>query len=72
MTTKKVRIALAIDKDGDWNASGWGRDGKITADADMMSSAVEMVADGENQFWIEAEVEIPEPKTLQGVVTKNE
>lgn len=70
MKKTKVRIALAVDSQGDWNACGWSRDGKPTLDDDMMTAAVEMVSDGENQYWVEVEVEIPEPKTVQGKATK--
>ena len=52
----KVRIALAATPDGKWNccgASGMDED-------DMMSLAVDTMAEGETRFWLNAEVEIPE------------
>lgn len=56
----KVRIALAVDKTGDWNASGW----KAGSDEDKMDSAVGGVKLGENRYWIETEVELPEAKVV--------
>jgi hypothetical protein len=38
----------------------------------MMTAAVETVSDGENQYWVEVEVEIPEAKTVKGEATKVE
>jgi hypothetical protein len=72
MKKTKVRIALAVDSQGVWNACGWSRDGKPASDDDMMTAAVETVSDGENQYWVEVEVEIPEAKTVKGEATKVE
>lgn len=56
MKTVKVRIAVAVTKDGDWNATGW----KDARDDVAMELAVETVASGEARYWLEAELEIPE------------
>jgi hypothetical protein len=62
--TVKVRVAVAVDPDGAWNASGWGNaDGPV--DAQMaMEIACESVGTGENRFWLEVEVPIPETRSV--------
>ena len=57
----KVRVALAVDPNGYWNATGWGG-GRLGTppEAEVMGLAVEAVEDGEARYWLEAEVEVPE------------
>jgi hypothetical protein len=65
METVRVRIAVAVDKDGKWNCCGWKTD--MTAkkyDAEAMGLAVDGVADGEARYWIEADVPLPTEATL--------
>ena len=57
----KVRIALAIDPTGQWNAMGWGDKTFVRSDADKMALAVEPLAEGEARYWIEVEIEPPVP-----------
>lgn len=67
----KIRIAVAIDSNGDWNCSGYKKpDGKSQEkhDNDMMDFASEMVNDGERRYWIEAEIDTPENTTIQANV----
>ena len=58
MPIVKVRIAVAVDpKTLEWNSSGWGGGrSKQPTDGDKMGSAVEILNDGEQRFWVEAEV----------------
>ena len=64
----KIRIAVAVTLDGEWNACGWGRPGMEIPDKRKMDLAVEGVAGSEARYWVEAEVEIPHVKTVKGVV----
>ena len=64
----KVKIALVIDENGVWNANGWSSD-KPHHDEEVMDMAIEGVGDGEARYWIEAEVDTPEVKTIAGTVT---
>ena len=57
----KVRIALAIDQTGQWNAIGWGDKSFVRSDADKMAMAVEPLAEGEARYWVEVEIESPIP-----------
>lgn len=62
----KVRIAVAVDSDGDWNACGWS---DAPDDSTTMGIACETLGDGERRYWIEAELDAPEVATVQGKVT---
>lgn len=66
MKTVKVKIAVAVDPDGDWNANGWS-----SADDDimMMDLVVDTLKDGEARYWVEAELPVPETQSVQGQVT---
>ena len=64
MKTVKVRIALAINSEGDWTANGW---------ADMEDWEAAGIDLGDDlataHYWIEVEVPVPaawEPETLAG------
>ena len=61
--TVKVRIAVAVDRDGKWNASGWGK-GSAYANGEAMDIAIEGVDEGEARYWVEAELPIPEAETI--------
>ncbi len=63
MKTVKVRIAVAVDKSGKWNASGWG-EGMTHADEEAMDIAVGDIDEGEARYWVEAELPIPEVETV--------
>jgi anti-sigma factor RsiW len=54
--TVKIRIAVAVDPTGDWNAYGGGS----MKDKDAMEFATEVLADGETRFWLTAELPVPE------------
>ena len=65
--TVKVRIAVAVDPKGHWQASGW-RD----AGEEVWDCVLDCVDDGEARFWITAELPIPESIEVQGKVEKEE
>ena len=68
MSKVKVRIAVAVDHTGDWNAYGT-KNGK---DKEMMGIAVETVEDGEARYFLEAELDIPETgSTVQAHIAKD-
>lgn len=54
--TVQVRIAVAVDPTGMWNAYGGG----TLKDKDAMEFAVEVLADGEARYWLTAELPVPE------------
>jgi hypothetical protein len=64
----KVRIALAVDCAAQWMAIGWNHGNPD--DDTMMSNAEDAVDDGNSRYWIEAEVDVPEDKTVIGTVTE--
>lgn len=64
---KKIRIAVAIDHTGSWNCSGWGGAGREPKESEMMSLAIETLENGESQYFIEAELDIPEIKTIDPI-----
>lgn len=65
MATVKVRIAVAVDAKGEWNACGYSG---ARSDADKMDMCVETLADGEARYWLEAELAIPETPTVHADV----
>jgi hypothetical protein len=66
--TVKVRIAVAVDPDGDWNSAGWSKRDGQPAGEDAMELACDNVGTGERRYWIEAELMVPEPEDVQGEV----
>jgi antibiotic biosynthesis monooxygenase (ABM) superfamily enzyme len=67
--TVKVKIAVHIDFDGNWNAAGWGngpdQTSYVHSEEAMMEIAAEEGTEGE-QYWVVAELEIPEaPKVKE-------
>lgn len=66
MAKVKVRVAVAVDKHGKWNALGYaGCD-----DAFAQSLAAEVVSEGERHYWLEAELDIPEEQIVNAQVTE--
>ena len=73
--TVRVRVAVAVDQRGDWNACGWSKgagdgagDLKTTVpncapadDAEAAEAAREHVREGEVVHWLTAELPIPQP-----------
>ena len=67
MAKVKVRIAVAVGKDGHWNAAGW----EGGSAEDVMAIAIDLVEDGEARYWLEAELDVPQETVVQAVVTKD-
>lgn len=64
----KVRILVAIDGQGTWNALG----ASGCPDSMMMDDVLTDTLDNSMAFhWVEAEVPLPETKALKGEVIKN-
>jgi hypothetical protein len=59
MPTVKVRIAVAVDPTGHWNATGWRADDDRAYEQTAMGLAVDCCAEGEARYWVEAELQIP-------------
>ena len=73
MKTVKVRIAVAVDSQGNWAASGWSGKGDPGAASDYMADiARDGVGEGEALYWVEAEIPMPEVQTIQGDVFEND
>jgi len=78
--TVKVKIAVAVDSDGNWNAVGWNlippkKDVEMTenqiaqAEGGMMDDAVDCLSQtGEARYWVEAELPLPTIDTVDGEV----
>jgi len=64
MSKVNVRIALAIDKSGNWTASGWSNKDGTPADGDAMDLCIDCVDEGEARYWIECELDILEPQVI--------
>lgn len=61
--TVKVRVALAVDPEGDWYAVGWSPPrGEPVSDREKMAAATEMVGEDEARYWLTAEVPVPTPE----------
>lgn len=64
---KTVRIAVAIDSTGAWNSCGFGKMDEEINGIDMMSFAIEPLENVANQYFIEAEIDMPEIKTIEPI-----
>ena len=62
--TVTVRIAVAIDPHGEWNAVGTN----AIDDDDAMNLAIDGVKAGEARYWVTAALPIPEPQEIAGTV----
>jgi hypothetical protein len=70
MATVRVRIAVVVDDKGGWNAAGWNSAGPqddIGAARDGHNPDHEIVS--ERVHFVEADIPIPEPTTIEGTVT---
>lgn len=73
MKTKRVRIAVAMNEDGEWYAYGW-RDNSNTPNEEadgVKASKAEEALTGVNitTHFVEADIPIPESTTIEGTVT---
>ena len=66
MATVKVRIAVGVTPEGEWNACGWSG---AASDDDKMSICVDSLASGEKRYWLEAELEVPSVDVVQASVS---
>lgn len=66
MAKVKVRIAVVVDKDGRWDATGNHQlNDEVSAEASR-----DMVPDGV-LYWLEADLDVPQETVVQAVVTKD-
>ena len=65
MRKVKVKIAVAIDSDGDWNAVGRAEQDE----REVMDIASLIVYTNAALYWVEAELEVPEERIVQGKVS---
>lgn len=65
MRTVQVRIAVAVDPSGGWNAYGGGS----LKPEDAMGFATEVLDSGEARFWLTAELPVPEIADVPALVT---
>lgn len=63
--TIKVRVAVSIDRSGDWNAFG----GKTMKDQDAIEFSRETIGDQERTYWLTAELEVPETAEVPAAVS---
>ena len=66
----KIKIAVAVDKDGNWSARGWGKHNGSSSEEDAMDICVD--SDTIARYWVEAEIEIPVEVHIGGIVSKAE
>ena len=65
--TVRVRIAVAVDAEGEWNSFGFSEMGE-----DAMSHAAEHVGDDPAKYWIEVDLPAPEEIVVTDVVVTQE
>ena len=65
MNTAKVRIAVAVDKDGKYVA--YAHDAKASW-LDCMDCMLDDLAPGEARYWVTAELPLPRTNTIEGTV----
>ncbi len=70
--TVRVRIAVAVGADGQWNSSGWS--GESATDDAMEGIALDPMEDAiVNMHWVEADVPLPsEATTVEGDTASTE
>jgi hypothetical protein len=66
MKTVKVRIAVAVDPSGSWNASGW-----LNADGRELDLLMDDMGVGGAFYWVTAELPIPSVQEVAGEVEDN-
>lgn len=66
MKTVRVRIAVAVDADGKWCSAGW-----VDSDDSLEQTALDGLDSARPTVvhFIEADVPMPEPTTVEGSVT---
>jgi hypothetical protein len=66
MKTVKVRIAVAVDRNGNWSASGYDGHEKN----DPFSNVIDVLEPGEARYWVTAELSLPHCEEVQGEVER--
>lgn len=67
MKTVKVRIAVAVDLQGHWNAAGWCT-AKPPKETDVLNLAIDGVGQGEKVYWLTAELTLPAQEEVAATV----
>lgn len=62
----EIQIALAVDIDGNWNATGWSSDNQDRDKSFAMDIATEAMNKDYKKYWITAIVEVPEENIVEG------
>lgn len=68
--TVRVRICVVVDDKGRWSSAGW-KGKRALLDSDLIDTAHEADITGGNNtrtYFIEADLELPTPETIQGTV----
>lgn len=68
--TVRVRICVVVDDKGHWSSAGWKGE-RALLDCDLIDTAHEAcMTEGNNTrtYFIEADLELPAPETIQGTV----
>lgn len=63
-----VRIAVAVDSDGDWCSCGWSR----AEDGEMEANVADGLGEHFALCWLTAELEVPKPPTAPTIAAKVE
>lgn len=64
MTTKRIRIAVAVACDGQWSAAGWSKDTGENADDEALQDTafdtLETIEEPTRTVWVEVDVPVPD------------
>lgn len=61
--TVKVRVAVAVDENGDWYAVGWPDEGDSMI---HVSNEMERIGrENIRRYWLTAELELPDPAAAE-------
>jgi len=66
--TITVRIAVAVNAQGAWNAAGNGRGAEVLGGRDYVLDGLEEGGDGEVIHEVVAEIPVPQGETIEGKV----
>lgn len=73
MKTKTVRIAVAVNDSGQWNAAGWEIDVTPSPEETVKNcafSGLDAESDREHLVWITAEIPIPEVAEVEALAVE--
>jgi len=66
LKTVNVKIAVAVDHNGEWWACGWP-DGD---DGEMMEATLDNIEKGEARYWLTATLVVPEAVLVHATVER--